>query len=37
MSYLEWVFGEQEHQEDEKEQTEERNDLPGPLLSCVQG
>lgn len=30
VSYLEWVFGEQNHQEDEKEQTEERHDLPGP-------
>lgn len=37
VSYLKWVFGEQEHQEDEKEQTEERHDLPGPSPSCVQG
>lgn len=37
VSYMEGVFGEQEHQEDVKEQTEEGHDLPGPLLSCVQG
>lgn len=37
VSYMEWVFGEQEHQEDEKEQSQERHHLPGPSLSCVQG
>lgn len=36
MSYLEWMFGKQVHQQDQHDQAEERHNLPDAPLGCVQ-
>lgn len=36
MSYLEWVFGKQVHQQDQHDQAEERHNLADAPLGCVQ-